>query len=124
MKQFLKRLAEGVGFEPTLRFPVNTLSKRAPSATRPPLLIGHSTPASSAFLDRLSKTSLSRAAPSAICPCSYALLGVAGRRSDRQAARNISAVGQHATTVRLRATQTPIACSDKHIYVSFSNVDP
>src|SRR5262245_10328163 len=33
-------LAEGVGFEPTLRFPVNTLSKRAPSATRPPLLIG------------------------------------------------------------------------------------
>ena len=33
------RLAEGVGFEPTLRFPVNTLSKRAPSATRPPLLI-------------------------------------------------------------------------------------
>src|SRR6266851_4793247 len=30
-------LAEGVGFEPTLRFPVNTLSKRAPSATRPPL---------------------------------------------------------------------------------------
>src|SRR5450759_3402054 len=31
-------VAEGVGFEPTLRFPVNTLSKRAPSATRPPLL--------------------------------------------------------------------------------------
>src|SRR6267154_596053 len=30
-------MAEGVGFEPTLRFPVNTLSKRAPSATRPPL---------------------------------------------------------------------------------------
>src|SRR5262249_29169527 len=29
--------AEGVEFEPTLRFPVNTLSKRAPSATRPPL---------------------------------------------------------------------------------------
>ncbi len=31
------KLAEGVGFEPTLRFPVNTLSKRAPSTTRPPL---------------------------------------------------------------------------------------
>src|SRR5271165_2804209 len=30
-------LAEGVGFEPTIRFPVYTLSKRAPSATRPPL---------------------------------------------------------------------------------------
>jgi hypothetical protein len=37
-------LAEGVGFEPTIRFPVYTLSKRAPSATRPPLrsLLGHS----------------------------------------------------------------------------------
>src|SRR4249920_4034932 len=34
-------LAEGVGFEPTLRFPVNTLSKRAPSATRPPLQLAH-----------------------------------------------------------------------------------
>ena len=30
-------LAEGVGFEPTRRFPAHTLSKRAPSATRPPL---------------------------------------------------------------------------------------
>jgi hypothetical protein len=35
----LGKVAEGVGFEPTLRFPVNTLSKRAPSATRPPLHI-------------------------------------------------------------------------------------
>src|SRR5437016_13608251 len=32
-----KRLAERVGFEPTLPFRVNTLSKRAPSATRPSL---------------------------------------------------------------------------------------
>jgi hypothetical protein len=32
-----KTLAERVGFEPTIRFPVYTLSKRAPSATRPPL---------------------------------------------------------------------------------------
>src|SRR6478735_8741071 len=39
---FQRKVAEGVGFEPTLRFPVNTLSKRAPSATRPPLLIGTS----------------------------------------------------------------------------------
>jgi hypothetical protein len=30
-------MAEGVGFEPTVRFPVHTLSKRAPSATRPSL---------------------------------------------------------------------------------------
>src|ERR1700744_775843 len=32
-----KTLAEGVGFEPTIRLPVYTLSKRAPSATRPSL---------------------------------------------------------------------------------------
>ncbi len=32
-----RKMAEGVGFEPTLRSPVNTLSKRAPSATRPSL---------------------------------------------------------------------------------------
>ncbi len=33
----VRRLAEGVGFEPTIRFPVYTLSRRAPSTTRPPL---------------------------------------------------------------------------------------
>jgi len=31
-------MAERVGFEPTLEFPLNTLSKRAPSTTRPSLL--------------------------------------------------------------------------------------
>src|SRR6478736_274294 len=31
-------LAEGAGFEPAIRFPVYTLSRRAPSTTRPPLL--------------------------------------------------------------------------------------
>src|SRR6202035_2620926 len=30
-------VAEGVGFEPTIRFPVYTLSRRAPSTARPPL---------------------------------------------------------------------------------------
>src|SRR5262245_3317625 len=30
-------MAEGVGFEPTIRLPVYTLSNRAPSATRPSL---------------------------------------------------------------------------------------
>jgi len=30
-------LAEGAGFEPAIRFPAYTLSRRAPSATRPPL---------------------------------------------------------------------------------------
>jgi hypothetical protein len=36
-----KKLAERVGFEPTLPFRVNTLSKRAPSATRPSLRRKH-----------------------------------------------------------------------------------
>ena len=30
-------MAEGEGFEPSIRLPAYTLSKRAPSATRPPL---------------------------------------------------------------------------------------
>ena len=33
----MRLVAEGVGFEPTIRLPVYTLSKRAPSATRPSL---------------------------------------------------------------------------------------
>ena len=33
-------LAEGAGFEPAIRFPVYTLSRRAPSTTRPPLRKG------------------------------------------------------------------------------------
>ena len=36
-------LAEGVGFEPTIRVNVYTLSKRAPSATRPSLRTGFRT---------------------------------------------------------------------------------
>ena len=36
-KETLVNMAERVGFEPTLPFRVNTLSKRAPSATRPSL---------------------------------------------------------------------------------------
>src|SRR5215217_3494869 len=39
------RMAEGEGFEPSIRFPVYTLSRRAPSATRPPL---HAQPLASA----------------------------------------------------------------------------
>ena len=35
---YIDRMAEGEGFEPSIRFPAYTLSKRAPSATRPPLL--------------------------------------------------------------------------------------
>ena len=30
-------MAERMGFEPMIRFPIYTLSKRAPSTTRPPL---------------------------------------------------------------------------------------
>ncbi len=33
-------MAEGAGFEPAIRFPVYTLSRRAPSTTRPPLRLG------------------------------------------------------------------------------------
>src|SRR5436190_21403351 len=32
------KVAEGAGFEPAIRLPVYTLSRRAPSTTRPPLL--------------------------------------------------------------------------------------
>ena len=31
------KMAERAGFEPAIRFPVYTLSRRAPSTTRPPL---------------------------------------------------------------------------------------
>ena len=37
---FLRHLAEEAGFEPAIRFPVYTLSRRAPSTTRPPLRAG------------------------------------------------------------------------------------
>ena len=33
----LKIMAERMGFEPMIEFPLYTLSKRAPSTTRPPL---------------------------------------------------------------------------------------
>ena len=33
----MANLAEGAGFEPAIRFPVYTLSRRAPSTARPPL---------------------------------------------------------------------------------------
>ena len=46
-------MAEGEGFEPSKRVNVYTLSKRAPSATRPPLLeIGHSGPCQAAQTTR------------------------------------------------------------------------
>ena len=35
-------MAEREGFEPSLEFPLNTLSKRAPSTTRPSLREGDS----------------------------------------------------------------------------------
>jgi hypothetical protein len=35
----VNQLAEGAGFEPAIRFPVYTLSRRAPSTARPPLLV-------------------------------------------------------------------------------------
>ena len=35
--KIIKYLAERMGFEPMIEFPLYTLSKRAPSTTRPPL---------------------------------------------------------------------------------------
>ncbi len=35
--QFCSEMAEGAGFEPAIGFPLYTLSRRAPSTTRPPL---------------------------------------------------------------------------------------
>ena len=37
LKEKLSLLAERMGFEPMIEFPLYTLSKRAPSTTRPPL---------------------------------------------------------------------------------------
>ncbi len=42
-------LAEGEGFEPSRRFPAYTLSRRAPSTTRPPLRYSHVLEAKSAI---------------------------------------------------------------------------
>ena len=42
-------MAEGAGFEPAIRFPAYTLSRRAPSTTRPPLRI---------FAKKIGRTSL------------------------------------------------------------------
>ena len=47
-----KKLAERVGFEPTLEFPLNTLSKRAPSATRPSLRLSKAPSLRSGFRQR------------------------------------------------------------------------
>ena len=38
VRSSVEGLAEGAGFEPAIRFPAYTLSRRAPSAARPPLL--------------------------------------------------------------------------------------
>jgi hypothetical protein len=39
LRRMTKVVAEGAGFEPAIPFPVYTLSRRAPSTTRPPLRI-------------------------------------------------------------------------------------
>ncbi len=50
-------MAERVGFEPTSRFLVNTLSKRAPSATRTPLRASNFNEYSTPFWNRPQKGS-------------------------------------------------------------------
>ena len=53
-----------VGFEPTKRFPVYTLSKRAPSATRPPILnAGRKLAAGPASINRARALSYGRSVP-------------------------------------------------------------
>src|SRR5271163_2890911 len=54
-------LAEGAGFEPAIQFPAYTLSRRAPSAARPPLHV-----ASSSRAARISFVALGTQAESAI----------------------------------------------------------
>src|SRR5262252_3313366 len=70
-------LAEGVGFEPTLRFPVNTLSKRAPSATRPSLRIRCHRGAGMGFPDdaHTYRRAPNAAAASSVAPPPYGLRG-------------------------------------------------
>jgi hypothetical protein len=55
---FGKAMAERAGFEPALRSPVNTLSRRAPSTTRPPLR--PCTVAPAGFAARVGKVHLPR----------------------------------------------------------------
>ncbi len=61
-------MAEGAGFEPAIRFPVYTLSRRAPSTTRPPLRTGTSGAASTC--DRHRRRPASRAATYRGCAAS------------------------------------------------------
>ena len=55
---FLGKVAEGVGFEPTVGVNLRTLSKRVPSSTQPSLLKGRSLaktkPSGKVFLGLLS----------------------------------------------------------------------
>ena len=59
---WLEAMAEGEGFEPSIRFPVYTLSRRAPSTTRPPLRVQ---PPAAATWAQLRTSSRQRLAPSA-----------------------------------------------------------
>ena len=99
-------LAEGVGFEPTLRFPVNTLSKRAPSATRPPLRIG---PASQVHISSLHQNA-TRA---------FARQPTFLTRQRPSGGGNIATVGPP-TTRPIWRTRPP----DKHNCVLSSKIDP
>ena len=73
-----KRLAEGAGFEPAIRFPAYTLSRRAPSATRPPL---RSVRRGARGLSKKGRAPPARCAPSATRPPLRSLRRGAGRRS-------------------------------------------
>ncbi len=76
------RMAERVGFEPTVPFPVHALSRRVPSATRPPLR----SPASLAFgsLRGTGRAAPRRAFDPCICFARLRLLSLASRAGWRR----------------------------------------
>ncbi len=70
-----KNLAEREGFEPSVQFPVHTLSKRAPSTTRPPLL-WENTPRAQP-IQAARRRARARPSPSLPCPLRHSLPGSA-----------------------------------------------
>ena len=103
----LQSSADGVGFEPTLAFRLNTLSKRAPSAARPPIqappgfraptsgeggirtlegLLGPNALAGRRLkpLGHLSRTSRRGASPAAVAPILLSRAGDRARTGDPQ----------------------------------------
>src|SRR6266481_4793629 len=67
-------LAEREGFEPSIEFPLYTLSKRAPSTTRPSLRLARSFSQYSALLVDDRSVTLAHLAPAAVQPALFFFL--------------------------------------------------